>query len=64
MEAQKCEPISTLIKDQIAGSYLYFFKVIVFLPQTNVPPTFRSKTSALSKLLSTGVSNSQPCIQE
>ena len=50
----------TLTKGQRVGTYLYSFKVIVFLPQTKVSPRFRSKSSVLSMLLSTGASNSQP----
>ena len=36
------------------------FKVIVYLPQTKVPPNCKSESSALSRWLSTGVANSQP----
>lgn len=35
------------------------FKFIVLLPQTKVPHGLRSESSALSRLMSTGVSNSQ-----
>ena len=62
VEAQKCEPISTLIKDQSVGTDLYFFKVIVFLPQTKFPPSFRSESSDLPRLLLSGGTNRQPCI--
>ena len=57
MKAQKCEPISNLTKGQRIGTYLYSFKVAVFLPQTKVLPRFRSESSALSRLLSTGMTN-------
>ena len=60
VEAQKCEPVVTLTSGQRVRTYLCSFKVIVFLPQTKVPPRFRSESSVLSRLLSTGVANSQP----
>ena len=59
MNTQKCEPISTVTKCQRVETYLLYFKVIVFLPQTKVPPRFRLESSVLSRLLSTGVANSQ-----
>ena len=48
-----------LTKGQRIGTYLYSFKVIVFLPQAKVPPRFGAESSAFTRLLSTGVSNSQ-----
>ena len=60
VEARKCESISLLTKGQRIGNCLYSFKVIVFLPQRKLPPRFRTKSPALSGLLSTGVTYSQP----
>ena len=47
VKAQKCDPIFTWTKGQRVGTYLYSFKVIVLLPQTKVPPRFRSEFCSL-----------------
>ena len=62
VEARKCESISTLTN--LLGTYLEFgtsssFKVIVILPQAKVSPRCSSESSALSRILPTGVANSQ-----
>ena len=55
VKAQNDQPISMLTKGQRVETY----KVIVLLPQTKDPTRYCSESSALSRLLSTEVTNSQ-----